>query len=109
MKHTPGPLKVTYSPIGVNGTDLTMGYHIKTDDDVERVIATLWEGGGTKGKPTQRANAHVFKAAPDMLEALEEIEKGVGAFSTDPLTHAGNTIENMKSIATEAIRKAKEG
>ena len=46
-------------------------------------------------------------AAPDMLEALGEIEKGVGAFSMDSLTHAENTIENMKSIATEAIRKAK--
>ena len=43
----------------------------------------------------------------DLLAALKEIEKGEGAFSLDPLTFAGNTIENMKEIATAAIAKAK--
>jgi len=38
---------------------------------------------------------------------LEEIEKGEGRFSRDPLTHADNCIEDMKSIARAAIAKAK--
>jgi hypothetical protein len=36
-------------------------------------------------------------------KALEEIAKGEGAFSRDHLTHAQNTIENMKRIAVEAL------
>jgi len=40
-----------------------------------------------------------------LLAALSEIEKGEGAFSRDPLTHASNTIENMKRIAREAREK----
>ena len=39
-------------------------------------------------------------------KALEEISKGEGAFSRDPLTHASNTIENNKRIAQEALKKA---
>ena len=42
-----------------------------------------------------------------LVEALEEITKGEGPFSHDRLTHASNTIENMKRIASEAIAKVK--
>ena len=45
--------------------------------------------------------------AAEMLAALREIAKGQGAFSQDPLIHAGNTIVNMKEIARAAIAKAK--
>lgn len=38
-----------------------------------------------------------------LLEALKEISKGEGAFDVDQLEHASNCIENMKSIANEAI------
>ena len=109
--HTKGPLKVTFNiPIGVDGGRLTMGHHIRTDDDVERTIATLWEGGGMKGKPTQIAYAHLFKAAPDMLEALEEIANHKQDSFT--MTHSceHDPMENyydVKEIAGSAIRKAK--
>ena len=43
----------------------------------------------------------------ELLEALEEIVKKEGPFSQDQLTHAGNVIENMASIADKAIRKVK--
>ncbi len=43
-----------------------------------------------------------------LLEALERIAKGEGAFSMDPLKHAENCIEDMKLIANLAIAKAKE-
>ena len=36
-------------------------------------------------------------------KALEEIAKGEGEFSRDPLQHAGNVMENMKGIARRAL------
>ncbi len=38
-------------------------------------------------------------------EALEEIAEGKGRYSPDPFTHAVNTINDMKSIATEALKQ----
>ena len=38
-----------------------------------------------------------------LRQALEEVAEGKGAFSLDSLTHAGNTIENMMSIAERAL------
>ena len=40
---------------------------------------------------------------PKLLEALKEIAKGEGKYNRDPLQHAENTIENMKTIANKAI------
>lgn len=56
----------------------------------------------------QDANARLIAAAPDLVAALREIAKGEGAFNRDPLTHAENTIENMKSIARAALAKARD-
>jgi hypothetical protein len=53
------------------------------------------------------ANARLIAAAPDLLAALEEIAKGQGAFSRDPIVHAINTIADMKALAVAAIAKAK--
>lgn len=41
-----------------------------------------------------------------LKEALEEIAKGEGPFSRDPLTHASNTIDSMVAIAVTALAKA---
>lgn len=49
---------------------------------------------------------HLRRVKDDLLEALREIAMGKGAFDRDVLVHAENTIENMKSIAREAISKA---
>jgi len=43
-----------------------------------------------------------------LRKALVEIAMGDGAFSLDPLKHAGNCIDNMKQIAEAALRKAIE-
>lgn len=48
----------------------------------------------------------MLAAAPQMLEALKEIAKGEGRFSTDHLKHASNTIDDMKDLATAAIAAA---
>jgi hypothetical protein len=38
-----------------------------------------------------------------LQEALSEIEKGEGRYSRDPLTHASNTIEDMRELARAAV------
>ena len=38
-----------------------------------------------------------------LRDALREIEKGEGAYSRDPLTHAENCIESMRRIARNAL------
>jgi len=44
---------------------------------------------------------------PDELEgmkrALERISEGRGRYSRDPLTHAANTIDDMKQTALDAL------
>jgi len=48
----------------------------------------------------------MHQAAKEMLEALRGIAKGEGRFSLDPLTHASNTVEDMKALAVAAIAAA---
>ncbi|MCJ7831327.1 MAG: hypothetical protein MUP86_02225 [Dehalococcoidia bacterium] len=48
----------------------------------------------------------IHQAALPMLKALYQIVKGEGRFSRDPLTHASNTIEDMKALALAAIAAA---
>jgi hypothetical protein len=38
-----------------------------------------------------------------LRQALTEIEKGEGRYSRDPLTHASNTIEDMRELARAAV------
>jgi hypothetical protein len=49
------------------------------------------------------------KLNEELINALQEIAKGEGAFNRDPLKHAENTIENMKTIARKALQKTREG
>jgi hypothetical protein len=46
------------------------GHIIKTEADPQFPVAAIWEGGGTRGRPLQVANAVLIAAAPQMLEAL---------------------------------------
>ena len=43
-----------------------------------------------------------------LVAALEDIAAGSGAYSLDPLTHAGNCIDDMKATARAALALAKE-
>ena len=67
-KRSPGPWKAHLNV----PTAIIEGHIIKTDDDVASPIASLWVGGGTKGKPTQKANAFLIAAAPELLEACKQ-------------------------------------
>lgn len=102
-KHTPGPWKAHFNV----PTAMIAGHIIKTDNDLMRPIASLWEGGGTKGKPTQIANAHLIAAAPELLEALRSL-----LAYTDMLDEgcavSGNPVaeDPAQSAARAAIAKA---
>lgn len=40
----------------------------------------------------------------ELLKTLAEIAKGEGRYDMDKLKHAGNTIEDMKKLAEQAIK-----
>jgi hypothetical protein len=56
---------------------------------------------------TDQANAELIVKSCNnhdfLVETLKEISEGKGRYSTDQLTHANNTIEDMKKLALEAI------
>lgn len=98
----------------------TCGKRIKSDT-MEAHIIPMWvipvlEALGIHGplythdgactKATAERCNEIEKERDALLEALKEISKGQGAFSMDHLTHAVNTIEDMKGIAKVAIAKA---
>lgn len=67
---TPGPWKAHLNV----PTAIIEGHIVKADHGSLRPIASLWVGGGTKGKPEQVANAHLIAKAPLLSECYEFIE-----------------------------------
>lgn len=55
------------------------------------------------GKMGQELDRKLDENKYVMYEALEQIAKGEGRFSRDHLTHAENTIEDMKALAEQAL------
>jgi hypothetical protein len=99
-KHTPGPWKVEFNaPMAA-----IPGHLIKADNTAETPIALLWEGGGTKGGPTQIANARLIAAAPELLEALEHM---VAVSNWATTIQSEEQYDAMIANAEAAIRKAK--
>ena len=95
-KFTPGPWKAQLNaPLAA-----VPGHLVKTDDNVERPIALLWEGGGTHGKPTQIANAHLIAAAPELYEALDTVRH--------QLLISGKTEgDQLLDLVTSVMRKVR--
>lgn len=60
IKHTPGPFKVAHC----DGN-----FEIRTMDD--KCLADAWSYGINGNSQEMEANAKLFAAAPDLLEALE--------------------------------------
>lgn len=66
--------------------------------------------GGDDNPPLEQAVANaqlIARLSPEVVmrvvELAEEIQQGSGAFSRDPLEHAGNVIEKSKQLATELL------
>jgi len=56
-----------------------------------------------KGQKNAKANARLMAAAPELLDALEELH-----FVTDSKT-SGGSLEDARELAAKAIAKAKGG
>lgn len=105
-KFTPGPWMAEFdNPFTAVGE----GHLIKAADAANSPVALLWVGGGTKGKPRQKANAHLIKASPDMYEALDGI---INVLTSGFCMQAGfrfgkTTLQESVHIANEALEKAR--
>lgn len=106
-KHTPGPWLVDIKDLSVVGCP---------NENQPATIATVEQmpciGGyddiaADRGRKMEKANANLIAAAPEMYEALKQIEKCEGSFSRDPLTHAANVLEEHERIAHEVLAKAR--
>ena len=70
-------------------------------------LITEDDGSGDIIWPKGAPHAPDAKTELDKLRlALEAISEGTGRFSRDPLKHAENTIDDMKSIAKAALKSA---
>ena len=82
-KHTPGPWRT--------GTDEDA--HVIYDDNLDAIADTLRDDGDAE---TERANAHLIAAAPDLLAVVEALR---GPLPVDPA--------NIAALLDWAIAKAK--
>lgn len=102
MAHIPGPWKqlglIVTDENGVLIADLRPRTPVSVFDSFSSNRSTPIE--------THLDNAALIAAAPDLLAALKKIALGEGRYSRDQLTHASNTIEDMKALARAAIAKA---
>ena len=71
MGYTKERVKVVFNTL----TPCGVCHKIKADNSTETPIACLWEGGGTKGKPTQRANAKRIVRCWNNYDGLVEMCK----------------------------------
>jgi hypothetical protein len=78
-QHSPGPWAIRTQP--VEGTRVEV-----TDAEGHWVAdARAWNGRGPK-IATQEANAHLIAAAPELLEALREIDRLASKVGRDAIT-----------------------
>lgn len=70
------------------------------------IVGEMNTCGNVHGLPNADLIVTAVNNHEKLVEALREIKKGEGAFSRDQLTHANNTIENMKEIADQALTDA---
>lgn len=83
VKHGEGAASDVYYTVDENGVCVT-GWMPKADAEE---IARRWN------------------AFPLYENALRQITKGEGRFSTNQLSHAANTIEDMRTLAVEALNE----
>jgi len=69
-----------------------------------QIDADLWSRSRSNFIGDLQREVAELRGYVEYLEsALEEIQKGLGPFSRDPLIHADNTIKDMIGIAAAAL------
>lgn len=100
-KHTPGPwAKDKWGTLKGSNGETVMEYNSGA------ALATL-------PTPESDANTHLRNAAPDLLEALKQMDRQVmdltAAIDLDDRTTAHACLDRLRAIQQAAIRKAEEG
>jgi hypothetical protein len=104
QKFTPGPWHVCFTRIGKE----VIYWHVADSKSrTLNAIACADEGRGKQFPSSQlQANAHLISAAPDLLEALQSLEKRFYACIELGLS-AGEAFDSFyQEIVREAISKA---
>lgn len=102
-KYTPGPWRTQYQ--GLDSNDNEYKYKLLAKGSGENLLSLPMDNSYNGQVSVLEANARLMAMSPEMLQALRDISKGEGRFSSDQLEHANNTIYDMKSIAFEIIEK----
>ncbi len=89
---------------------------VKTDDQDDRaimakngtvMIAEVFSRIGDYEYAEVQANTAVIVEAKSMYAALGKLVNPSGPYSRDDLTYAQNVIEDMRTIASEAVERVK--
>lgn len=115
QKHTPGPWEVLNQTEVFTSLGADSGDGIKASPSDGWMIAdcggcvTFTEIGAVElGYALRKANAHLIAAAPDLLEAAEELStvwgKFIDSFPYQP--GIGDDVENMEFREIAKLRKA---
>ncbi len=87
---------------------------MKTPEEIARDVVREWYANQWDNRQvlerlmTQAIIADRAERDKRVIEVLEEIHKGYGEFSKDRLTHASNTIESMKSLASALLAELRK-
>jgi len=100
--HTPGPWLVWDSK-GTARIDHTTGVYRQPDSDDERIIA-LCDQDLLLSSDEQLANARLIAAAPELLEALEELDRLLDYTKSGAFSHYDRA--KCVVVARTAIAKA---
>jgi hypothetical protein len=105
-RHTPGPWLVWDSK-GTERIDHTTGVYRQLDSTDEQIIA-LCDEDLSLSSDEQLANARLIAAAPELLEALEELAERAAILSALSPRSAASTLLGMAHTkAKRAIAKAR--
>ena len=101
-EHTKGPWHVGGTWSMGNRGETTQTTVIYSDDCIP-LVQTCW-GEGYRGKKESEANAHLVAAAPELLEALEDI---VDQWQKTRMRVPADLSDSIRVFGQKAIRKAK--
>ena len=101
-------LKHTLEGLGVLESEITKEIVIFSNEEDLPEVRYEAVMTGTNRKVNAERIVHCVNHHDKLIETLEEIAEGKGAYNEDELMHASNTVENMKELAIEALKNAKQ-